>query len=163
MTWRQKRKWSDDEFAEAVKRTVKEASADVVAQGLATLEAGVDAGGEYLALRPVRSQAAEIDFRFDYPTVSIGGEHTTEMFGPEEERLRELPKLIRAVIDGRFEWRRLPPDVRLRPFTFRLMSCVEGVFHTDEGPWTFRRYGADDGDLPDAGSYEPYLPSATTG
>lgn len=154
------KKLSHEEFQRRLAEAFRGAAADAVDEGIAQLDEGENVGGTYLTLTPANQRAAAITMYLDYPTLSVGpdGEHTTEMFGPEEERIRRLPQLVRAVIDGGFEWRHLRPEVSIRPFRFRPVNGQRGTFHTPEGPWTFHRYSiaAREPDAPEHGRYEPY-------
>jgi hypothetical protein len=85
------------------------------------------------------------------------------MFGSEEDRLRELPQLIRAVIDGRFEWRYVRSTWRVLLWCVRGLWKLEGTFHTEDGPWRFARYGVGVGPPRQgaAGTYESYRRGST--
>jgi hypothetical protein len=150
-------KWQEEQqaFQAKVFRVVREASRDVVADGAARLEEGDDAGGLFLRLDPVNPRAASITVYPDYPTLSMGPEkHTTEMFGPEDVRLAELRRLVRAVIAGRYEWEHR--QVRRR-FFFGTFTQLVGTFHTDAGPWVFTRQGAEPSGAVKRRTYEPYV------
>jgi hypothetical protein len=60
--------------------------------------------------------------------------------------------LIEAVIAGKYEWE----IERKRAFGLIPMMQFKGVFRTDEGVWTFSRWGtgAVNGEK---GSFDPYL------
>lgn len=148
-----------DAFADEVLRVVREEAADVVGDGSGQLEEGHDGGGTFIRLVPTNPAACALTVYPDYPTLCLGPEqHTTEMFGPEETRLRELRQLVRAVIAGRYEWRHRQVTrrilfIRLGPYT-----QLVGTFHTDDGPWVFTRQGAEPRGAVEHRTYEPYRP-----
>ena len=151
--------WQEEQqrFQAEVFRVVREASKDVVERGLAHLEEGDDAGGLFLRLEPVNPRAASITVYPDYPTLSIGPEGpTTEMFGSEETRLKELRQLVRAVIAGRYEWEHRQVPRRLLFMRFGTFTQLVGTFHTDAGPWVFTRQGAEPRGAVARVTYEPY-------
>lgn len=158
------RKQARRDFAEAVLRVSRAAAAEVVADGSARLEEGQDLGGEYARLVPLNPRACEIKIYPDYPTLCMGPEqHCTEMFGSEEQRLRELPQLIRAVISGRYEWRHRQVRGRFLIFTYRHTQLV-GTFLTAEVPWVFTRQGVEPEGAVQHKTYEPYRrPSGAAG
>jgi hypothetical protein len=152
-------RWQEEQqaFQAEVFRVVREASNDIVAEGMARLEEGDDAGGVYLRLTPVNPRAAPITVYPDYPTLSIGTEgHTTEMFGPQDVRLGELRQLIRAVIAGRYEWEQRQVPRRFLFLRLGTFTRLVGTFHTDTGPWVFTRQGAEPLGAVQRGTYEPY-------
>jgi hypothetical protein len=144
-------------FAEAVLGTVREASADVIRDGVATLEEGEDGGGRYLRLIPAAPVACEVTVYPDYPTLCLGEEgHTTEMFGRQEDRLRELRGLIAAVIAGRYEWEHRQVTRRLLFVPLYRFTRLVGTFHTTDGPWTFTRQGSEPPGVVERRSYAAY-------
>lgn len=137
---------------------VREATKDVVEQGMARLEEGEHVvGGTFLRLEPVNPRAASITVFPDYPTLAMGPEgHTTEMFGREDRRLEELRQLVRAVIAGRYEWeyRQVPRHFLL--WKLGTVTRLVGTFHTDIGPWVFTRQGAEPLGAVERRTYESY-------
>jgi hypothetical protein len=140
-------------FEAEIFNVTRDAARRVVDSGSATLEEGEDEGGHFLRLTPSSPRACELTVYADYPTLCMGpGGSCTEMFGPEAQRLRELPQLVRAVIAGDFEWEhRQARFLWLFPYT-----QLRGTFHTEEGPWTFTRQGKEPKGTVAHGSYEPY-------
>jgi hypothetical protein len=139
------------EFERAIVETVQAAAAPAVEAGTAQVAVGADAGGRNIRLEPTNDGACEVTVYFDYPTVALS-DGTTELFGTETARLHELQLLVEAVIAGRYEWEfgvgRMFGVIPLKRF--------RGTFHTDEGPWTFTRWGASEEPEALSGNYEPY-------
>ncbi len=152
-------KWQEEpqRFQAEIFRVVREASADVVEQGVATLEEGDDAGWLFLRLKPLNPNAASLTVYPDYPTLSMGPEgHTTEMFGSEDLRLKELRQLVRAVIDGRYEWEYRQVTRRLLFLPLWTFTQLVGTFRTDTGPLVYARQGGEPRGAVDYRTYEPY-------
>jgi hypothetical protein len=149
-------------FEAAIERVVREAAAEVVAEGVARLDTGLSLGGRFIEVVPSDSRAASVTVYPDYPTIAIGPEgHTTELFGSREERLDELALWIGAVIDGRLQWRYREPEVSLFPPRIRPFGILEIVVDTADGPRVARRYGDGSPGDRDHGGYEPYRPQET--
>lgn len=154
---RSNRRERQQRFEAEVLRTVRDASKDVVEEGLARLEEEESVGGPFLRLQPLNPRAASLTVYPDYPTLEMGPEqYATEMFGPEDVRLAELRQLVRAVIAGRYEWEHRQVEsrflfLRLRPFT-----QLVGTFHTESGPWVFTREGGEPPGARERRTYEPY-------
>lgn len=139
-------------------RTVRASAAEVVAHGHATLEEGEDGGGAFIRLVPASPEACEITVYLDYPTLCLGPEgNCTEMFGPEEQRLRELPQLIQAVLAGRYEWEHRQVTRHILFIPLYRFTQLRGTFHTSEGPWTFTRSGSEPRGAVEHRRYEPYV------
>lgn len=77
------------------------------------------------------------------------------MFGPREQRLRELPQLVKAVIGGRYEWEHRQVTKRLLLFGTRSTE-LRGTFYTDAGPWVFTRVGGEPPGATQRRTYAPY-------
>ena len=138
-------------------RTVREVAADVIRDRVATFEEGEDDGGRYLRLIPAAPDACEVTVYPDYPTLCLGEEaHTTEMFGREADRLRELRELIAAVIAGRYEWEYRQVTRRLLSIPLYRFTRLVGTFHTTDGPWIFARQGSEPAGAVKHRSYAPY-------
>lgn len=146
----------ENAYEQAVLRAVRDAAHDVIAEGLAHLEEGSDGGGPYMRLVPSRPEACEVKVYPDYPTLCLGPEqHTTEMFGPEGSRPRELRQLIKAVIDGRYEWEHRQVKRRFLFISYSFTRLV-GTFQTSDGPWVFTRQGMEPAGVTAHRSYAPY-------
>jgi len=131
------------DFHAEVLRVFRDVAGAAIADGVARLEEGEDGGELFLRLVPLNPSACSLTIYPDYPTLCLGpDQHCTEMFGSEERRLRELPQLVEAVIEGRYEWRHRQVRHRLLRFLPPYTQLV-GTFHTTDGPWTFTRQGAE--------------------
>lgn len=145
------------DFGAEILRVVRETSREVVEQGLARLEDGEDGGAPFLRLIPANPNAASLTVYADHPTLAMGEELvTTEMFGSEEQRLRELPQLIRSVIAGRYEWEHRPLAPRWLFWRRTPATQLVGTFHTEEGRWVFRWVGGERAGSTERRVYEPY-------
>ena len=152
-----RQKASQHDFEAEILRVVREASSEVVEQGLARLEEGEDGGAPFLRLSPTNPRAASLTVYADNPTLAMGDELiTTEMFGSEEQRLRELPQLIRSVIAGRYEWEHRPLAPRLLFWRRTPATQLVGTFHTEEGPWVFQIAGGEPPGATERRVYEAY-------
>jgi hypothetical protein len=78
------------------------------------------------------------------------------MFGPEEDRLRELRELIAAVIAGRYEWEYRQVTRRLLFIPLYRFTRLVGTFHTADGPWIFTRQGSEPPGAVQHRTYAPY-------
>jgi len=147
----------DDADLAAIFGTVREATAAVVADGIATLKEGTAGGGRFLHLVPVRRGACDVKVYPPFPTLCLGPEqHCTELFGPEDVRMRDLQRLIKAVIDGRYSWehRQVQRKVLFIPL-YRFTRLI-GTFDTPDGPWVFYRQGGQPREAVAHKTYEPY-------
>lgn len=140
-------------FTRRLVREVKNATADVVADGRATLtEEFAEGPGEYLALRPTNPKACEVEILLDgYPTVSYDAA-TTEMFGDDDERIASLLEDIADVIAGRFVWGYRQEKLR---GPFKPTTILYGEFLGRE-TGSFTRGGAEPDGLVEHHTFEPY-------
>lgn len=153
------RRGDGSDFEAQILKVARAACEDVVAAGAARVEEGKDDDGiALLRLVPANPRAASLTILADYPTLAMGEEgHTTEMFGSEATRLRELARLIRAVIAGRYEWRHRQVTRRFLFWRFGPFTQLVGTFRTEDGPWVFTREGFEPPGTRDSGTYEPYF------